>query len=187
MPWADVPAFIQALRLREAMAAKALEFTILTAARTNETLGARWDEINIEEKVWTTPAVRMKAGREHRVPLSDRTVSILKELEKAKTSDLVFPGRKVDRQLSGMAMEMLLRRMDANAYTVHGFRASFKTWATEATSFPNELSEQALAHVTGSQVERAYRRTDVLERRRGLMEDWAKFLEGEALAPGSAL
>src|SRR5690606_20981588 len=129
MPWADVPAFIAQLRAREAMAARALEFTILTAARTGETLGARWDEIDLEAKVWTVPAVRMKAGREHRVPLTDRTVEMLKELAKAKTGDLVFPGRKVDRQLSGMAMEMLLRRMEVSAYTVHGFRSSFKTCA----------------------------------------------------------
>lgn len=178
MPWADLAAFVVELRGREAMAAKALEFTILTAARTGEVLGARWDEIDLEAKVWTVPAVRMKAGREHRVPLTDRAVEMLKELAKAKTGELVFPGRKVDRQLSGMAMEMLLRRMDANAYTVHGFRSSFKTWATEATQFPNELSEQALAHVTGNQVERAYRRTDVLERRRKLMDAWARFVEG---------
>lgn len=178
MPWADVPAFIDQLRQREAMAARALEFTILTAARTGETLGSRWDEIDLEAKVWTVPAVRMKSGREHRVPLTDRAVAILKEVAKAKINELVFPGRKVDRQLSGMAMEMLLRRMNANAYTVHGFRSSFKTWATEATSFSNEFSEQALAHVTGNQVERAYRRTDVLERRRELMTVWAQFLEG---------
>ena len=183
MPWAELPAFIKELREREAMAGKALEFTILTAARTSETLGARWDEIDLEAKIWTLPALRMKAGREHRVPLTDRAVAILKELEKAKTGELVFPGRKVDRQLSGMAMEMLLRRMDANAYTVHGFRSSFKTWATEATSFPNELSEQALAHVTGNQVERAYRRTDVLERRRKLMDAWSRFLEGGNVVP----
>ncbi len=121
----------------------------------------------------------MKAGREHRVPLTDRAATILGDLEKAKTGELVFPGRRVDRQLSGMAMEMLLRRMGANAYTVHGFRSSFKTWAMEATSFPNELSEQALAHVTGNQVERAYRRTDVLERRREMMTAWAEFLAVE--------
>ena len=179
MPWADVPAFIDQLRQREAMAARALEFTILTAARTGETLGARWGEIDLATGISTVPAIRMKAGREHRVPLTERAATILGELEKAKTGELVFPGRRVDRQLSGMAMEMLLRRMGANAYTVHGFRSSFKTWATEATSFPNELSEQALAHVTGNQVERAYRRTDVLERRREMMTAWAEFLAVE--------
>jgi integrase len=177
MPWWDLPAFMKSLREREAMAARALEFTILTAARTGETLGALWSEIDLEAKVWTVPAERMKGGREHRVPLSDRAVAILSELEKATTGELVFPGRKVRKQLSGMAMEMLLRRMGADAYTVHGFRSSFKTWATETTVFPNELSEQALAHVTGSQVERAYRRTDVLERRRELMAAWADLLQ----------
>lgn len=183
MPWAEVPPFIGRLRQREAMAAKALEFTILTAARTGETLGALWSEIDLQAKVWTLPPERMKAGREHRVPLSDRACSILKELVKAKTSEFVFPGRKKDRSISNMGMEMLMRRMDADVYTVHGFRSAFKTWATEATSFPNELSEAALAHVTGDRVERAYRRTDALERRRKLMTAWARFLEGGNVVP----
>ena len=178
MPWSDIPAFVRTLRAREAIAAKALEFTILAAARTGEALGARWEEVDLKAKIWTIPANRMKAGREHRVPLTDRAVDMLRELQQAPTSEFVFPGYKKGRPLSGMAMEMLLRRMEANAYTVHGFRSSFKTWAVEATSFPNEISEQALAHVTGNQVERAYRRTDVLERRRELMSAWERFIEG---------
>lgn len=183
MAWADVPAFIGKLREREAMAARALEFTILTVARTGEVLGALWPEIDLVAKVWTVPPERMKAGREHRVPLTDRACAILRELETIRTGDLVFPGRKKDRPMSGMAMEMLLRRMKPGDVTVHGFRSSFKVWATEATSFPNELSEAALAHVIGNQVERAYRRTDALERRREMMTAWARFLEGGNVVP----
>ena len=121
----------------------------------------------------------MKSGREHRIPLPTSACAILDSLARAPVDAFVFPGTKAGRPLSGMAMEMLLRRMDA-AYTVHGFRSSFKTWATEATSFPNELSEAALAHVTGDRIERACRRTDILERCRELMEAWAIFLDGTA-------
>ncbi|MFM9941245.1 MAG: tyrosine-type recombinase/integrase [Hyphomicrobiaceae bacterium] len=181
MPWSDLPAFLARLRKREAVAALALEFTILTAARTGEVLGARWDEIDREARIWTVPADRMKAGREHRVPLTDRACQIVGDLSRAPLGEFVFPGARSGRPLSGMAMEMLLRRMDADAFTVHGFRSSFKTWATEMTSFPNELSEAALAHVTGDRVERAYRRTDALERRRELMGAWGRFLEGDAV------
>jgi integrase len=176
MPWAEVPDFVARLRQREATAALALEFTILTAARTGETLAARWEEFDEGFCLWTIPAQRMKAGREHRVPLTMRGSDILRQLARAPTGDYVFPGSKSARPLSGMAMEMLMRRMGADDFTVHGFRSSFKTWAIETTSFPNELSEAALAHVTGSRVERAYGRTDVLERRRELMEAWALFL-----------
>ena len=183
MAWAEVPAFIGKLREREAMAARALEFTIYTVARTGEALGARWDEMDFVSKIWTVPPGRMKAGREHRVPLTDRACAILRELEKAKTGDLVFAGRKKDHPMSGMAMEMLLRRMNPGDVTVHGFRSSFKVWATETTSFPNELSEAALAHVVGNQVERAYRRTDALERRREMMTAWARFLDGGNVVP----
>ena len=180
MPWPQLPDFVTRLRQREAVAALALEFTILTAARTGEALGARWAEIDLAGRTWTVPADRMKAGREHRVPLADRACEILATLAEGRVSDFVFPGAKTGRPLSGMAMEMLLRRMGADAFTVHGFRSSFKTWAAEATSFPNELSEAALAHVVGDAVERAYRRTDALERRRALMDDWARLLNGEA-------
>lgn len=179
MPWPDVPAFVARLRGREAVAALALEFAILTAARTGETLGARWAEIDLEGRVWTVPADRMKAGREHRIPLTERACEIVQTLAHAPVSEFVFPGARSGRPLSGMAMEMLLRRMDAGAVTVHGFRSSFKTWAIETTSFPGELSEAALAHVTGDRVERAYRRTDALERRRDLMQAWAQFIEAK--------
>ena len=179
MPWSDVPGFVARLREREAVAALALEFTILTAARTGETLGARWAEIDLDGRVWTVPADRMKAGREHRIPLTVRAYEILELLAHGRVSEFVFPGARSGRPLSGMAMEMLLRRMGADAVTVHGFRSSFKIWATETTSFPNDLSEAALAHVTGNAVERAYKRTDALERRRELMQAWARFIEGD--------
>lgn len=178
MPWDQLPKFIIDLRERAAIAAMALEFTILTAARTGEAIGARWSEIDLRSRVWTVPAERMKANREHRVPLCDRACALLETLMQARQGDFVFPGMRSGRPLSGMAMTMALRRMGLGEYSVHGFRASFKSWAADATSFPNELSEAALAHVVGDRVERAYRRTDALERRREMMQGWSKFLSG---------
>ena len=156
------------------MAARALEFTILTAARTGETLGARWPEIDWETRVWTVPAERMKAKREHRVPLTDAALAILRPLAELREGDLVFPGQQRGRPLSGMAMEMMLRRM-GTPVTVHGFRSSFRDWVGEETDFAREVAEAALAHVVGDATERAYRRGDALGRRRGLMEAWAAY------------
>jgi integrase len=158
MPFADVPAFLAQLRERESVAALALEFTILTAARTSETLGAKWTEINLARKLWTVPAVRMKGGREHRVALSDRATPILEALAAAKTGRYVFPGQRPGKPLSSMAMEMVLRRTRAQGVTVHGFRSSFRDWCGEVSTFPREVAEAALAHVAGAQTERAYRR-----------------------------
>jgi integrase len=177
MPFADVPQFVTDLRQRDALAALALEFTILTAARTSETLGARWDEINFEHRIWTVPAVRMKGGRAHRVPLSGRALAILTALDTARTGEYVFPGQRPDKPLSGMAMEMMLRRMKLDGVTVHGFRSSFRDWCGEVSTFPREVAEAALAHVAGDQTERAYRRGDALEKRRALMEAWAAYCE----------
>lgn len=176
MPFDEVPQFVVALREREGIAARALEFAILTAARSGEVFGARWDEFNLEARVWTVPATRMKAGREHRVPLSARAVEILREMQQNRLSDLVFPGVKVGRPLSVMALEMVLRRMKVDV-TVHGFRSAFRDWAGERTSFPREVAEAALAHLVGDAVERAYRRGDALEKRRRLMDAWAGFVE----------
>jgi integrase len=176
MPYPDVPAFTAALRDRPATAARALEFCILTAARSSEALAARWDEIDFEAKVWTVPAERTKAGREHRVPLSDRAVAILREMEDGQTNAYVFPGQRPGRPLSGMAFEMLLRRIKS-PYTAHGFRSSFRDWAGNETHFPRELAEHALAHVIGDKAEQAYRRSDALTRRRELMNAWAKACE----------
>ena len=175
MPYSNVPAFVGQLRARRAVAAFALEFCILTAARTGEVLGARWEEIDITGHVWTVPGARMKAGREHRVPLSSRALAILSSMAAARTGDFIFPGQKKGKPLSGMAMEMMLRRMKIENATVHGFRSSFRDWAGNETNFPRELAEQALAHVIGDKAEQAYRRGDALERRRALMDAWADF------------
>ncbi|WP_223215562.1 tyrosine-type recombinase/integrase [Agrobacterium deltaense] len=176
MPYADVAAFIIELRKREAVAATALEFTILTAARSGETLGAKWHEIDWEHKIWTVPAERMKAGREHRVPLSPRAITILKKLAEfgADENSFVFPGQRPGKPLSVMAMDMVLRRMEVDV-TVHGFRSSFRDWCGEVSNFPRDVAEAALAHVVGDKTERAYRRGDALEKRRKLMTGWANY------------
>jgi integrase len=174
--YSDVPTFLAKLRERETIPARALEFLILTAGRSGEVLGATWDEIDIDAQVWVIPASRMKAGREHRVPLSARAMAILERMTVIRTGDLVFPGQRRRRPLSSAAMGALV-----TGATVHGFRSSFRDWAGEETSFPRELAEQALAHATGGAVELAYRRGDALEKRRALMEAWASFCE-----PGAA-
>jgi integrase len=179
LPYAELPGFLANLRAREAIAARALEFLILAAARTGEVIGARWSEIDLLDKTWTVPAGRMKARREHRVPLSPRALAILQEMETARPgdncNDYVFPGPQRGKQLSNMAFLMLLRRMKLDDLTVHGFRATFKTWASERTSFQNEIAEAALAHIIGDKVEQAYRRGDLFEKRRRLMQQWAMF------------
>lgn len=173
LPYADMPAFMTDLRSRDGTAAKALEFTILAAARTGETIGAKWDEINFKEKVWTVPAERMKAGVEHQVPLSDRAIEILTDLD--QETDYVFPGQEIDKPLSNMAMLALLKRMNRSDLTVHGFRSTFRDWAAETTEYANELVEMALAHTIKNKAEAAYRRGNLLERRRALMQAWADY------------
>jgi integrase len=172
LAYEDIPAFVRALHEREAVAALALEFTILTAARSGEVIGAGWSEVDLDKAIWTIPASRMKAAREHRVPLSPRAVEILKGTQKLRKVWL-FPGAKGDK-LSGMAMAMLMRRMKVDA-TVHGFRSSFRDWAAECTGYAHEVAEMALAHTIENKVERAYRRGDLLDKRRRLMDDWAGF------------
>jgi integrase len=178
MPYDEVAAFVAGLRERPAVAARALEFTILTAARSGEALAARWDEIDFDANLWTIPAGRMKAAREHRVPLSDRGIAILREMETGRTGEYVFPGQRPRHPLSNMAFEMLLRRIDS-PYTAHGFRSSFRDWAGDKTTFPREVAEAALAHAIGNETEAAYRRSDALEKRRKLMEAWAAFCEAK--------
>ena len=177
--FAELPAFLVALHAQEGIAARALEFAILTAARTGEVIGARWNEIDLLDKVWTVPAARMKAHREHRVPLSPRALAILQELRAARDGDqpdaFVFPGPRLGKPLSNMAFLMLLRRMTLEDLTVHGFRATFKTWASERTSFQNEIVEASLAHTIGGKVEQAYMRGDLFEKRRRLMQQWATY------------
>lgn len=178
LPYIGVPAFIADLRARPAIAARALELTILTAARSGETYGMKWKEVDRTAAVWTVPGERMKAGREHRVPLTARALTILEEMAEMGTAPeaFVFPGQIDEKPLSGMAMDMMLRRMKVDV-TVHGFRSSFRDWCEECTHFPRELAEAALAHVVGDETERAYRRSDALEKRRKLMVDWANFCE----------
>ena len=177
MPYEEVAAFIAKLRGREAASALALELCILTAARSGEILGMRWSEVDLEKKIWVVPAARMKAGREHRVPLASRAVTILRQLEKVSTGEYVFPGQARGKPLSNMAMEMVLRRMKIEDATVHGFRSSFRDWAGNVSNFPREVTETALAHVIGDKAEQAYRRGDALEKRRKLMEAWAAYCE----------
>lgn len=171
MPFIDVPTFFAKLRAIPALSARALELTILTAARTSEVLQARWSEFDLTGATWTVPADRMKTGREHRVPLSPAALKLLKALP--SDAEHIFPGQAETKTLSNMAMEMCLRRMGQDHYTVHGFRSSFRDWAGEATHFPREVAEMALAHQVGSAVERAYRRGDSFEKRRELMNAWA--------------
>jgi integrase len=174
LPYDDVPALMEELRGRSAAAARALEFTILTACRTSEVLGATWEEIDVEKKFWTIPASRMKAAREHRVPLSPRCLEIAEAMRKKGTDGFVFPGPKLKEPLSTMAMAMLLRRMKVKV-TVHGFRSSFRDWASETTGFPHEVCEMSLAHTIANKAEAAYRRGDLFEKRRKLMEAWAGY------------
>lgn len=174
LPYEAVPDFMADLRGRSAIAARALEFTILTAARSGEVLGALWDEIDLAKKIWTIPAARMKAGREHRVPLSPRAIEIVETMQKIGTDGHVFPGPKPMKPLSTMSMAMLLRRMKA-ASTVHGFRSTFRDWASETTGFSHEVCEMALAHTVANKAEAAYRRGDLFDKRRKLMEAWASY------------
>jgi integrase len=177
LSYSELPSFLVKLREQDGTAARALEFTILTVARTGESISATWDEINIREKVWIIPAERMKAGREHRVPLTAHALRILEELKPAQGPEarIIFAGAKAGRPLSNMAFLMLLRRMGRGDLTAHGFRSSFRDWAAERTNFPSEVVEMALAHAVGSKVEQAYRRGDLFERRRRMMAAWATF------------
>jgi integrase len=175
MSYGDVPAFLGNLQSRQATAALALEFAILTAARSGEVLGAKWAECDLERAVWTVPATRMKAGREHRVPLSRRALKIVKAMHEGRDGDYVFPGQKPGKPLSVMALGMVLRRMKVERVTVHGFRSAFRDWAAECTNSPNEVCEAALAHVIENKAEAAYRRGDLFDKRRKLMDSWAVY------------
>ncbi len=180
LPWREIGSFMAALAKQEGVAALALRFAILTAARTGEVIGARWSEVDIAVGVWTVPAERMKAGREHRVPLSDATLGLLRGVAKLRTDSkaadgFVFPGGKAGKTLSSMALLMLLRRMERSDLTAHGFRSTFRDWCAEATNYPREVAEAALAHTLRDKTEAAYQRGDVMEKRRRLMAEWAAF------------
>ena len=179
LAYAELPKFLEKLREQEGTAARALEFTILTAARTGETLGAKWSEIDLLEKVWKIPADRMKARKEHRVPLPPRALAILGQMQPLRRDGqadaFVFPGNKRGKPLSNMAFLMLMRRMDRDDLTAHGFRSTFRDWAAERTNFPAEVAEMALAHAVSDKTVAAYNRSDLFDRRRRLMAQWASF------------
>ena len=186
LPYGEIGAFMASLRRQQGAAAGVLEFLILTACRTGEVIGARWGEINIGEAVWTVPAERGKSGRQHRVPLSPAALAVIQAMqeERATESDdaFVFLGGKRGRPLSDMAIRGLLRRMGRSDFTVHGFRSTFRDWSAERTNYPREVAEMALAHVISDAVEAAYRRGDLFQKRRRLMNEWARFCHSGAKA-----
>jgi integrase len=189
LPYNEMGAFMVKLRLRGAVAARGLEFLILTAARTSEVTGARWDEVDIAERIWTIAASRMKSRKEHRVPLSPDALSVLLAMSATRQNDFIFPGNRPQSPLSNMAFLQLLKRLERGDLTVHGFRSSFRDWTAERTSTPREVAEMALAHVVTDKVEAAYLRSDLFDKRRRLMDDWATFCaqipmeKGETVVP----
>lgn len=178
LPYAKLPMFMKGLRVEEGTAARALELLILTATRTNEVIGATWDEFDMNGGVWTIPADRMKMRKEHRVPLSKRAVEIITVQRETTQSGYVFPGARYGKPLSNMAMLQLLERMKRNNITVHGFRSTFRDWAGETTHYPREVCEAALAHGIKDKAEAAYARGDLFAKRAALMEDWSVFSDG---------
>ncbi|MFM0160767.1 tyrosine-type recombinase/integrase [Paraburkholderia sediminicola] len=179
LPYADLPAFTKTLRSQDGTAARALEFLILTAARTNEVIGSTWSEFNLDEGVWTIPAERMKMRKQHRVPLSTRAVALIKAQQEVMRGEYVFPGARDKKPLSNMAMLQLLERMKRDDITVHGFRSTFRDWAGETTHYPREVCEAALAHGIKDKAEAAYARGDLFVKRAALMQDWADFVISE--------
>ena len=177
MAWQELPSFYADLKSRNAMAAKALMFTCLTGSRTSEVLGMQWTEIDFENRIWTCPSERMKGNEEHQIPLTNEMLAIIEPLQ-AMASEYVFEGQKRHKPLSNMAMLMLLRRMNINDATVHGFRSTFRVWVSEVTNVPWDVAEMSLSHKVGSNVERAYARSKLLDKRRSLMERWSGFVVG---------
>lgn len=186
LPWREIGAFMATLGQEDGVSALALRFAILTGARTGEVIGARWSEIDIQAAAWTVPAERMKAARQHRVPLSDAAANVLEEVAKLhakpKSDGFVFPGGKAGKPLSSMALLMLLRRMARGDLTAHGFRSTFRDWCAEATNYPREVAEAALAHTLRDKTEAAYQRGDLMEKRRRLMTEWATFCARPAVS-----
>lgn len=174
LPYPQIPEFMVELRRRDGIASRALEFLILTAARTGDVLGARWNEIDLDKRLWVIPAMRMKAGREHRVPLANRAIEIIKNLPHEKDNPFVFIGSRAGKPLSSDALLDETKAL-RSGIVPHGFRSSFKDWAAETTNIPNMVSEAALAHAIGDKTEAAYRRGDLFAKRQHLMTDWAKY------------
>jgi integrase len=181
LPYSEIAAFMAELRQKQpSAAALGLEFAILTAARTGDVIGARWSEINSNDRLWTVPGERMKAGREHRVPLSDAALAVVEKMAAVRQGDFMFPGGKAGTPLNHASLLMVIRRrMARNDLTVHGFRSTFRDWAAERTNFPGEVAEMALAHIVSGKVEAAYRRGDLFEKRREIMAAWANFADGQ--------
>ena len=177
LPWSEMAAFMALLRAQEGTAARCMELVILTATRTGEAIGATWGELDLAAGVWTIPAKRMKAGVEHRVPLTAPVLALLRDQVQGEPGDYVFPGAKVGQPLSNMAMTMVLRRMKRADITIHGFRSAFRDWVAEATNYPREVAEAALAHTLRDKVEAAYRRGDLFEKRKALMEEWGNWCQ----------
>ena len=182
LPYTALPVFVTELRAQEGIGARALEFLILTAARTGEVIGAKWSEINLKEKVWTVPAERMKSKKEHRVPLSNRALAVIEAMRKDHPSEYVFPGERESKPLSNMAMLAVLRRMERRDVVPHGFRSTFRDWAAERTNYPREVAEAALAHTIADKVEAAYRRGDLFGKRERLMIEWARYCSTRRVA-----
>jgi integrase len=182
LPYAEIGSFMEELRQQNGIAALGLELLILTAARTGEIIKAQWSEFDLEAAIWTIPADRMKAGKEHRVPLSVPALDVLNKLKEVSQNNYILPGMRPMSSLSNMAFLQLLKRMGRKDLTSHGFRSTFKDWATEQTEYPNEVSEMALAHSVGNKVEAAYRRGDLFEKRIGIMRDWGAFCGKNSIA-----
>ncbi|AJZ58260.1 phage integrase [Paraburkholderia fungorum] len=178
LAYAEAPSFMSALRSQDSTTAKALELLILTATRTNEILGARWEEFDLDTQIWTIPADRMKAGKEHRVPLPQQALLIVAAMKEVRQNDHVFAGQRKDMPLSNMALLQLLKRMKRTDLTAHGFRSTFRDWVGETTHYPREVAEAALAHMLKDKAEAAYARGDLFQKRAAMMQDWADFLRG---------
>lgn len=177
LPWLQIGAFMVKLREQEGVAAKAVELAILTACRSGEVRGAVWEEFDLDAGIWIIPPERMKAKREHRVPLQEKAIQLLRKQKELFPNGYVFPGMKEGKPLSDMSLTAVLRRMEQNEITIHGFRSSFRDWAAESTAYPNEMVEMALAHTIGNRVEAAYRRGDLFDKRRRMMQDWSNFCD----------
>lgn len=175
LPYAELAEFMNVLRAEEGVAARALELLILTATRTNEVIGATWEEFDLDTPLWVIPAERMKMGKEHRVPLSSHAVEIIQAQQELRQNNYVFPGTQYGKPLSNMAMLQLLKRMGRTDITAHGFRSTFRDWAGETTHYPREVCEAALAHGIKDKAEAAYARGDLFQKRAALMQDWADF------------
>lgn len=183
LPYAELGSFMKTLRSCKGIGARALEFTILTAARSGEIRGAKWSEIDLQQGVWTVPAERMKAGKEHRVPLSKQAVQLLKSMPKVADYDYIFPSTRAKKPLSDMTLTSVLRRLGRKDITVHGFRSTFRDWAAERTSFSRDVAEMALAHAIPNAVEAAYRRGDLMLKRQRMMTNWADFCDKVQIEP----